>query len=60
MFNTQGNGIFKSNLEQGKIILNYNEDMDDVVKPHLKLIQQGSLLEGMNSMNLSLKDKKSD
>ena len=59
MFNTQGNGIFKSNLEQGKIILNYNEDMDDVVKPHLKLIQQGSLLEGMNSMNLSLKDKKS-
>ena len=23
MFNTQGNGIFKSNLEQGKIILNH-------------------------------------
>ena len=59
MFNTQGNSIFKSNLEQGKIILNYNEEIDDVVKPHLKLIQQGSLLEGMNTMNLSLKDKKS-
>ena len=43
MFNTQGNGTFKYNLEQGKAILNYNEEVDDIVKPHLKIIQEGSL-----------------
>ena len=59
MFNTQGNGIFKYNLEQGKAILNYNEEVDDIVKPHLKIIQEGSLIEGLNgSSGLSLKDKK--
>ena len=59
MFNTQGNGTFKYNLEQGKAILNYNEKVDDIVKPHLKIIQEGSLIEGLNgSSGLSLKDKK--
>ena len=59
MFNTQGNGVFKYNLEQGKTILNYNEEVDDIVKPHLKIIQEGSLIEGLNgSSGLSLKDKK--
>jgi len=59
MFNTQGNGTFKYNLEQGKAILNYNEEVDDIVKPHLKIIQEGSLIEGLNgSSGLSLKDKK--
>ena len=59
MFNTQGNGTFKYNLEQGKAILNYNEEVDDIVKPHLKIIQDGSLIEGLNgSSGLSLKDKK--
>ena len=46
------------NLEQGKELLNYNSQIDDIVNPHLKLIEKGSLIEGMNIVNLSNNDKK--
>jgi hypothetical protein len=46
------------NLEQGKELLNYNSEIDDIVNPHLKLIEKGSLIEGMNIVNLSNNDKK--
>ena len=55
MFNNQGNDLFKKNLEQGKIVLNFNEDMDKIVSPHLKIIQQGSIVEGMKALDLSSK-----
>ena len=58
MFNNQGNDLFKKNLEQGKIVLNFNEDMDKIVSPHLKIIQQGSIVEGMKALDLSSNDKK--
>lgn len=47
------------NLEQGKKILNYNESIDDLVKPHLQLIEKGSIVEAMsNNYFLSNIDKK--
>ena len=58
MFNNQKNDLFKKNLEQGKDVLNYNEDMDKIVSPHLKIIQEGSIIEGMKSLDLSPNDKK--
>jgi len=58
MINIKENDIFKYNLEQGKSILNYNDKIDEVVKPHLNLIQQGSIIEGLDGSRLSLKDKK--
>ena len=39
MFHTRENSILKFNLDQGKDILTYNDDMDKIVSPHLKLIQ---------------------
>ena len=57
MFN-EGIDLFKKNLEQGKTILNYNEEINNLVNPHLKIIQEGTIVEGMAGMNLSLKDKK--
>lgn len=59
MFNTHKKDTFKYNLEQGKSILNYNDTIDDMVQPHLSIIQEGSLIEGLNgSSELSLKNKK--
>lgn len=59
MFNTDKKDTLKYNLEQGKAILNYNDNVDDMVQPHLKIIQEGSLIEGLNgSSELSLKHKK--
>ena len=58
MFNNQRNDLFKKNLEQGKDILTYNEDMDKIVSPHLKIIQAGSIVEGMKALDLSSNDKK--
>ena len=47
------------NLEQGREILQYNTDMDNIVSPHLKMIEQGSILEGMENRynTLSSRDK---
>lgn len=58
MFNNQGNDLFKKNLEQGKKVLIFNEDMDKIVAPHLKLVQKGSIVEGMKALDLSTNDKK--
>tara|TARA_B100001059_G_scaffold108008_1_gene107838 strand:- start:1610 stop:2725 length:1116 start_codon:yes stop_codon:yes gene_type:complete len=57
MFN-EGIDRFNTNLEQGKTILNYNEEINNLINPHLKIIQEGTIVEGMTGMNLSLKDKK--
>lgn len=47
------------NLEQGREVLQYNTDMDNIVSPHLKMMEQGSIIEGMeNKYNtLSTRDK---
>jgi hypothetical protein len=59
MFNTDKKETLKYNLEQGKSILTYNDAVDDMVQPHLNIIQQGSIIEGLNgSSELSLKHKK--
>ena len=39
MFDIQQDNMAEFNLEQGKDILQYNDDMDEMVSPHLKLIQ---------------------
>ena len=62
MFNSKTNDTFKYNLEQGKDILNYNEELYNTVKPHLQIIQEGSIIESMTNTisdsNVSSKDKK--
>lgn len=59
MFNTSGNQILKFNLEQGKQMIQFNNDMDEIVNPHLDLIERGSMIESMSSIhNLSHQDKK--
>ena len=58
MFHTRENSILKFNLDQGKDILTYNDDMDKIVTPHLKLIQSSTLIEGLNGENMSYNDKK--
>ena len=58
MFHTRENSILKFNLDQGKDILTYNDDMDKIVSPHLKLIQSSTLIEGLNGANMSYNDKK--
>jgi hypothetical protein len=58
MFHTRENSILKFNLDQGKDILTYNDDMDKIVSPHLKLIQTSTLIEGLNGANMSYNDKK--
>lgn len=57
MFHTRENSILKFNLDQGKDILTYNDDMDKIVSPHLKLIQSSMLIEGLNGSNMSHNDK---
>lgn len=59
MFNNSGTNLLDFNLDQGKDLLNYNESIDDIVKPYLKLISEGTLIESMSNHNLSGKDKKS-
>ena len=59
MFNNSGTNLLDFNLDQGKDLLNYNESIDDIVKPSLKLISEGTLIESMSNHNLSGKDKKS-
>jgi hypothetical protein len=59
MFDIQQDNMAEFNLEQGKDILQYNDDMDEMVSPHLKLIQSSSLKEGLAGSNLSHVDKKS-
>lgn len=59
MFDIQQDNMAEFNLEQGKDILQYNDDMDEIVSPHLKLIQSSSLKEGLAGSNLSHVDKKS-
>jgi hypothetical protein len=62
MFNNDINDTFKYNLEQGKDILTYNQELYNTVKPHLQIIQEGSIIESMTNTNsnsaLSPKDKK--
>jgi hypothetical protein len=57
MFHTRENSILKFNLDQGKDILTYNDDMDKIVSPHLKLIQSSTLIEGLDGVNMSYNDK---
>ena len=59
MFDIQQDNMEYFNLEQGKDILQYNDDMDEIVSPHLKLIQSSTLKEGLPGSNLSHIDKKS-
>jgi len=59
MFDIQQDDMLPFNLEQGRDILQYNEDMDEIVSPHLKLIQSSTLKEGLAGSNLSHVDKKS-
>jgi hypothetical protein len=59
MFDIQQDDMLPFNLEQGRDILQYNEDMDQIVSPHLKLIQSSTLKEGLPGSNLSHVDKKS-
>ena len=59
MFDIQQDNMAEFNLEQGKDILQYNDDMDEMVSPHLKLIQSSSLKEGLAGSNLSHVDNKS-
>jgi len=59
MFDIQQDDMLPFNLEQGRDILQYNEDMDQIVSPHLKLIQSSTLKEGLPGSNLSHIDKKS-
>jgi len=62
MFNNELNDTFKYNLEQGKDILTYNQEIYNTVKPHLQIIQEGSIIESMTNTNsdssISSKDKK--
>lgn len=59
MFDIQQDDMLPFNLEQGRDILQYNDDMDQIVSPHLKLIQSSTLKEGLAGSNLSHVDKKS-
>ena len=59
MFDIQQDDMTDINLEQGRDILQYNNDMDEIVSPHLKLIQSSTLKEGLPGTNLSHVDKKS-
>ena len=59
MFLKDANNITEFNLDQGKKLLNYNEDVGEIVNSHLKLVQYGSLIEGLNEANISSVDKKS-
>ena len=59
MFDIQQDDMLPFNLEQGRDILQYNEDMDEIVSPHLNLIQSSTLKEGLAGSNLSHVDKKS-
>ena len=59
MFNNSGTNLLNFNLDQGKQLLDYNESIDDIVKPSLDRISQGTLIESMSNHNLSGKDKKS-
>ena len=59
MFNNSGTNLLNYNLDQGKQLLDYNESIDDIVKPSLDRISQGTLIESMSNHNLSGKDKKS-
>jgi len=58
MFDNQENKIITFNLDQGKDILQYNDDMDKIVGPHLKLIQSNLLKEGLDGSNMSYTNKK--
>lgn len=59
MFLKDVDNITQFNLDQGKKLLNYNDDVGEIVSPHLKLVQYGSLIEGLNETNISPVDKKS-
>ena len=58
MFDNQENKITTFNLDQGKDILQYNDDMDKIVGPNLKLIQSNLLKEGLDGSNMSYTNKK--
>jgi hypothetical protein len=55
----QSNNMADYNLEQGKDILQYNDDIDKIESPNLNLIQSNTLKEGLAGSNLSYVDKKS-
>lgn len=59
MFNSSGNQLLKFNLEQGKQIIEYNNEMKEIVNPQLHLIERGSRIESMTTAhNLSQHDRK--
>ena len=59
--NMPNNNPLTDNLEQGREVLQYNTEMDNIVRPHLKMIEKGTIIEGMESKynTLSSKDKHS-
>ena len=57
MFSLKKNNEMKFNLQQGKDLLKYNNEIDELVNPHLKLIQYGSIIEGLDGTNMSENDK---
>lgn len=57
MFSLKKNNEMKFNLQQGKDLLKYNNEIDELVNPHLKLIQYGSIIEGLDGTNTSENDK---
>lgn len=59
MFNPSGNQLLKFNLEQGKQIIEFNNEMKEIVNPQLHLIERGSLIESMSTAHkLSQHDRK--
>ena len=59
MFNKKKNNEMKFNLQQGKDLLEYNNDINKLVDPHLKIIQNGSIIEGLDGTNMNENDKRS-
>jgi len=59
MFNKKKNNEMKFNLQQGKDLIEYNNDINKLVDPHLKIIQNGSIIEGLDGTNMNENDKHS-
>lgn len=59
MFDLDNKNVINGNLDQGKKLLHYNDEINEIVAPNLKAIQLGSLLEGLDGVHMSHNDTKS-
>jgi len=59
MFNNEINNEINNNLQQGKDLLEYNSDINKLVDHHLKIIQHGSIIEALTTIDMSENDKRS-